>query len=207
MPATRAPVPSRACVHRTTLHQLPKEKWEEAAEHAKRAVVPDSRLRAWLERSNMAGLVFPAVLGEVDLKHPEGEGSAGSGCVCVRACVLVCVNVRMCVCVLVRGHDPRPTGNAFHPAFTAYRALRTRSCNPAPAPTTTTAPQACCSVCWTPPRVLPSWRSSRSSSRRPSSATSCARCCRRLRRRGGRRGTLAGRCMMRKHSTACSPRR
>jgi hypothetical protein len=28
------------------LLKLPKDKWEEAAEHAKRAVVPDNRMRA-----------------------------------------------------------------------------------------------------------------------------------------------------------------
>lgn len=59
-----------------TLLKLAKDKWEEAAEHAKRAVVPDNRMRAWYaDRSTLElGLLFPCRLGVVNLKKPEGEG-------------------------------------------------------------------------------------------------------------------------------------
>eukprot|EP00879_Flechtneria_rotunda_P032539 GHRR01035762.1.p1 GENE.GHRR01035762.1~~GHRR01035762.1.p1 ORF type:complete len:210 (-),score=68.29 GHRR01035762.1:242-784(-) len=57
------------------LLKLAKEKWDEAAEHAKRAVVPDNRMRAWYaDRSTLdLGLLFPCRLGVVDLKRPEGR--------------------------------------------------------------------------------------------------------------------------------------
>eukprot|EP00775_Hariotina_reticulata_P002954 gene2954-3239_t len=58
-----------------TLLKLAKDKWEEAAEHAKRAVVPDNRMRAWYaDRSTLElGLLFPCRLGVVNLKRPEGH--------------------------------------------------------------------------------------------------------------------------------------
>lgn len=56
-----------------TLLKLPKDKWDEAVEHAKRAVFPDNRPRAWYaDRTASVGLLFPATLGVVDLKRPEG---------------------------------------------------------------------------------------------------------------------------------------
>ncbi|WIA37589.1 hypothetical protein OEZ86_014494 [Tetradesmus obliquus] len=55
------------------LLKLPKDKWEEAAEHAKRAVLPDNRMRAWYADPSTLelGLLFPCRLGLVDLKRPE----------------------------------------------------------------------------------------------------------------------------------------
>lgn len=56
-----------------TLLKLPKDKWEECVSHAKRAVFPDNRPRAWFsDRSGSLGLLFPCELGVVDLKRPEG---------------------------------------------------------------------------------------------------------------------------------------
>ena len=56
-----------------TMLKLPKDKWDECVEHAKRAVFPDNRPRAWYaDRTQSVGLLFPANLGVVDLKRPEG---------------------------------------------------------------------------------------------------------------------------------------
>lgn len=64
-----------------TLLKLPKDKWEECVSHAKRAVFPDNRPRAWFaDRTGTVGLLFSATLGVVDLKRPEGEPS------CVQQC-------------------------------------------------------------------------------------------------------------------------
>lgn len=64
------------------LLKLPKEKWDEAADHARKAVVPDSRMRAWLPQTAATaaarhgvylGLLFPCKLGVADIKRPVGE--------------------------------------------------------------------------------------------------------------------------------------
>lgn len=44
--------------------------------HAKCAVFPDSRPRAWFaDRAGTVGLLFSATLGVVDLKRPAGAAS------------------------------------------------------------------------------------------------------------------------------------
>ncbi len=61
--------------------KLSKEKWDEARDHAMRAVVPDNRMRAWYaDRSNMdIGMLFTCRLGSVDLERPVGEWGTRSG--------------------------------------------------------------------------------------------------------------------------------
>lgn len=71
--AIRAEADSQLRQTLQTLLKLPKDKWEECIGHAKRAVFPDSRPRAWFaDRSGTVGLLFSATLGVVDLKRPEG---------------------------------------------------------------------------------------------------------------------------------------
>lgn len=62
-----------------TLLKLPKEKWDEAADHARRAVVPDSRMRAWLSHTAAGGtvalglgLLFGCRMGAAEIKRPAG---------------------------------------------------------------------------------------------------------------------------------------
>ncbi|GAX78271.1 hypothetical protein CEUSTIGMA_g5713.t1 [Chlamydomonas eustigma] len=52
--------------------KLSREKWEEARDHAMRAVVGDGRMRAWYadRRSMDAGLLFTCRLGSVELDRP-----------------------------------------------------------------------------------------------------------------------------------------
>ncbi len=54
--------------------KLSKEKWDEARDHAMRAVVADNRMRAWYadRRSCELGVLFTARLGNVDLERPVG---------------------------------------------------------------------------------------------------------------------------------------
>jgi hypothetical protein len=54
--------------------KLSKEKWEEARDHAMRAVVADNRMRIWYaDRDSMdVGLLFTCRLGTVDLERPVG---------------------------------------------------------------------------------------------------------------------------------------
>lgn len=54
--------------------KLSKEKWEEARDHAMRAVVADNRMRIWyVDRDSMdVGLLFTCRLGTVDLERPVG---------------------------------------------------------------------------------------------------------------------------------------
>lgn len=54
--------------------KLSKEKWEEARDHAMRAVVADNRMRIWYaDKANMeVGLLFTCRLGDVDLDRPVG---------------------------------------------------------------------------------------------------------------------------------------
>ena len=56
--------------------KLSKEKWEEARDHALRAVVADSRMRAWYAASDPKyseyGLLFTCHLGSIDLERPVG---------------------------------------------------------------------------------------------------------------------------------------
>jgi hypothetical protein len=51
------------------------EKWEEARDHSMRAVVADSRMRAWYadRRSLDVGVLFTCRLGSVDVDRPVGE--------------------------------------------------------------------------------------------------------------------------------------
>jgi hypothetical protein len=55
--------------------KLPKEKWDEAREHSKRAVIADNRLRVWYQDPTTldVGLLFPCHLGQVALDQPAGE--------------------------------------------------------------------------------------------------------------------------------------
>lgn len=62
--------------------KLSKEKWDEARDHAMRAVVADNRMRAWYadRRSCELGVLFTARLGNVDLERPVGAlGSVPRG--------------------------------------------------------------------------------------------------------------------------------
>uniref|UniRef100_A0A1D1ZYM3 CSE family protein n=1 Tax=Auxenochlorella protothecoides TaxID=3075 RepID=A0A1D1ZYM3_AUXPR len=54
--------------------KLSKEKWEEARDHAMKAVVADNRMRIWYaDKANMeVGLLFTCRLGNVDLDRPVG---------------------------------------------------------------------------------------------------------------------------------------
>lgn len=54
--------------------KLSKEKWEEARDHAMKAVVADNRMRIWYaDKSSMeVGLLFTCRLGNVDLDRPVG---------------------------------------------------------------------------------------------------------------------------------------
>ena len=55
--------------------KLSKEKWDDARDHAMRAVVADNRMRIWYaDKANMElGLLFICRLGNVDLDRPVGE--------------------------------------------------------------------------------------------------------------------------------------
>ncbi len=55
--------------------KLSKEKWDEARDHAMRAVVADNRMRVWYaDRDSMEmGLLFTCRLGNVELERPVGE--------------------------------------------------------------------------------------------------------------------------------------
>lgn len=54
--------------------KLSKEKWDDARDHAMRAVVADNRMRIWYaDKQNMEiGLLFTCRLGNVDLERPVG---------------------------------------------------------------------------------------------------------------------------------------
>lgn len=56
------------------LLKLSKEKWDDARDHAMRAVVADNRMRIWYaDKASMAvGLLFTCRLGNVDLERPVG---------------------------------------------------------------------------------------------------------------------------------------
>lgn len=58
--------------------KLSKEKWDDARDHAMRAVVADNRMRIWYaDKANMeVGLLFTCRLGNVDLDRPVGEASS-----------------------------------------------------------------------------------------------------------------------------------
>ena len=55
--------------------KLSKEKWDDARDHAMRAVVADNRMRIWYaDKASMElGLLFTCRLGNVDLDRPVGE--------------------------------------------------------------------------------------------------------------------------------------
>ena len=55
--------------------KLSKEKWDDARDHAMRAVVADNRMRIWYaDKANMElGLLFICRLGNVDLDRPVGK--------------------------------------------------------------------------------------------------------------------------------------
>lgn len=54
--------------------KLSKEKWDDARDHALRAVVADNRMRIWYaDKASMElGLLFSCRLGNVDLERPVG---------------------------------------------------------------------------------------------------------------------------------------
>ena len=60
--------------------KLSKEKWDEARDHAMRAVVADNRMRIWYaDKGNMeVGLLFTCRLGNVELDRPVGAARGGS---------------------------------------------------------------------------------------------------------------------------------
>ena len=55
--------------------KLSKEKWDDARDHAMRAVVADNRMRIWYaDKASMElGLLFTCRLGNVDLDRPVGQ--------------------------------------------------------------------------------------------------------------------------------------
>ena len=55
--------------------KLSKEKWDDARDHAMRAVVADNRMRIWYaDKANMeVGLLFTCRLGNVELDRPVGR--------------------------------------------------------------------------------------------------------------------------------------
>ena len=55
--------------------KLSKEKWDDARDHAMRAVVADNRMRIWYaDKANLElGLLLICRLGNVDLDRPVGE--------------------------------------------------------------------------------------------------------------------------------------
>ena len=77
--------------------KLSKEKFDDARDHAMRAVVADNRMRIWyVDKSNMeVGLLFTCRLGNVDLERPVGAPrlplffncSAHHPCVCHEAMI------------------------------------------------------------------------------------------------------------------------
>lgn len=54
--------------------KLSKEKWDEARDHAMRAVVADNRMRIWYSDLGSCGdgLLFTCRLGNIDLERPVG---------------------------------------------------------------------------------------------------------------------------------------
>ena len=67
--------------------KLSKEKWDDARDHAMRAVVADNRMRIWYaDKANMElGLLFICRLGNVDLDRPVGECGRGALNICSMA--------------------------------------------------------------------------------------------------------------------------
>ena len=81
--------------------KLSKEKWDDARDHAMRAVVADNRMRIWYaDKANMeVGLLFTCRLGNVDLdrpvgrllpQHPDVPFSALSDYICSIVCTFIC---------------------------------------------------------------------------------------------------------------------
>ena len=71
--------------------KLSKEKWDDARDHAMKAVVADNRMRIWyVDKTTMeVGLLFTCRLGNVDLDRPVGERRArrpGGACRPATAC-------------------------------------------------------------------------------------------------------------------------
>ena len=60
--------------------KLSKEKWDDARDHALRAVVADNRMRIWYaDKASMElGLLFSCRLGNVDLERPVGARTSGA---------------------------------------------------------------------------------------------------------------------------------
>ncbi len=59
--------------------KLSKEKWDDARDHALRAVVADNRMRIWYaDKASMElGLLFACRLGNVALERPVGARALG----------------------------------------------------------------------------------------------------------------------------------
>ena len=80
---TRGPVSTQFSLRQTSLVPLcllllcSREKWEEARDHAMRAVVGDSRMRAWYadRRATDIGLLFACRLGRCERAGAERGGS------------------------------------------------------------------------------------------------------------------------------------
>ena len=53
--------------------KLSKEKWDDARDHAIKAVISDSRMRAWFVDEESIGLLFTCRMGAVDLDKPVGK--------------------------------------------------------------------------------------------------------------------------------------
>lgn len=71
--------------------KLSKEKWDDARDHAMRAVVADNRMRIWYaDKANMeVGLLFTCRLGNVDLDRPVGASvSLVDMCCCKHSCIV-----------------------------------------------------------------------------------------------------------------------
>lgn len=138
--------------------KLPKEKWDEAKEHSKRAVIADNRLRVWYQDPTAmdVGLLFPCNLGQVALDQPAGE--------CW--CLLQLISVRT-----LRKHDSVVSAKLQRVAerhftgkqtvsrcycYPTYRHPYLHTCCPKHPPPLSMPPQACC--CSTPSPAPPASR-------------------------------------------------
>ena len=66
--------------------KLSKEKWDDARDHALRAVVADNRMRIWYaDKASMElGLLFSCRLGNVDLERPVGARAKRLPALCIQ---------------------------------------------------------------------------------------------------------------------------
>lgn len=82
--------------------KLSKEKWDDARDHAMRAVVADNRMRIWYaDKANMeVGLLFTCRLGNVDLDRPVGTLLAPHPFPCLHECMRRCGGCSLRISIL-----------------------------------------------------------------------------------------------------------